>query len=343
MSAVVEVLPCSGSDLESRSSLGVPFIPEEPPAGLFVEFQYTRGGVMSKYDLWISMTRTIAEIAVDDWNAQIIGSVFFPVTSNVEIIFISSIKPPRYQSKTMIWSLIEVFDFYNDNRHYSNSFIKTTLGTGPGAKNLGVASIKSTLSSTPGLPLNSSAVPALSNETSSVSTTSNRAVDPSSVSDTDLANLQADARGVSVVLSYLVNGLIFSDKGIFKTLLDMLTFAAQRDPKEESSGYLRAYNTPENYTIEIGPTSEAAMENLSWTNVILALAYLPRVMLQHRPTGRWAELSGRIKLSGAFIGKILIIKGDHRDGRDSRGGSCVSIASDSGVSNGGTDTSLEKV
>ena len=113
---------------------------------------------MTKYDVWVAITRTIAKTALAVWNGEIVGSITFAVVSDVQIRFISSVNPPRYQSKTIIWTLAEAFDVYNEQRHYSNCLLTTRFETGSGFLNLGVASIKSTLSNGSGLQKNSSVV-----------------------------------------------------------------------------------------------------------------------------------------------------------------------------------------
>ena len=75
---------------------------------------------------------------------------------------------------------------------------------------------------------------------------------------------------------------------------------------------VRAYNSLENYTFVVGPTSDAAQNKLPWRLAIVAMGYLPSEMMRHGREGRWAELTGRIKLDGAWVGKILILKGDYR-------------------------------
>ena len=285
---------------------------------------------MSKYDLWPAITRVIAKVALLGWNAELVGSITFPVVSNVEIKFVSSVNPPRYQTKTVIWTLAEVFDYYSEERHYSNCFIKTQLGRGPTARNLGVASIKSTLSTVPDLQTDLSVL-SLPNETSSASKFSGQVLEPSTqmisnqsvVSDSgpsiprsasrNSTSFQAGSRGLVLVLNYVSQGATFSDKGFFHLILNTLVFAAQNDPKTAPSGLLCAYNPEDNYTLSIGPTSTAARDNLPWKLVIPTLGFLPSQMLDVRQGGRWAELVGKIKLDGAYIGSIQIVKGDHRD------------------------------
>ena len=145
-------------ELGSRSNRDVSFVPEEPPDNLLIELWYSRGPVMTKHDVWAAITRTTAKTALSTWNAEIVGSLIFPVVSDVEVRFISSVNPPRYQTKTIIWSLAEAFDFYNEHRLYSDCVITTKTRTGSGVYNLGVGSIKSALSNESGLQKNSSVV-----------------------------------------------------------------------------------------------------------------------------------------------------------------------------------------
>ena len=152
-----------------------------------------------------------------------------------------------------------------------------------------------------------------------------------SISLTDegnLTSLQATARGLSLALSYLEQGVTFSDKGFFQVVINLLGFAAQLDPKDEPSATLRAYNAPEDYTLFIGPTSAAASDRLPWSLLIPALGYLPSEMLAQRPGGRWAELSGIIKFDGAYIGRVRILKGGYTQ---STPDSCGTTALDSGI------------
>ena len=127
----------------------------------------------------------------------------------------------------------------------------------------------------------------------------------------NLTSLQASNRGLSLSLNYLNHGVAFSDRGLFGTVINLLLYAAQLDPKNNPSVTLYGYNQAENYTLSIGPTSAAASDRLPWGLLIPALGYLPSEMLGERPGGRWAELSGTIRLDGAFIGRIQIARGSN--------------------------------
>ena len=94
----------------------------------------------------------------------------------------------------------------------------------------------------------------------------------------------------------------------------MLVSAASHDPKSAASGPVSAYNSDEDYTISIRPTSAAARRNLPWHRLIQVLGFLPSEMYGEQRGGKWAELEGRARFDGAFIGKISIQKGDHTNG-----------------------------
>lgn len=284
---------------------------------------------MSKHDVWVAIMRAITDAAIQPWDAQILGTLEYPVVANVKVTFVSSVKPPRYQSKTIIWTLGEVFDFYNDERHYSNSFLRTHVGTGQSARNLGVGSIKSTLPSVSKKPTNSSFL-GLSNSTALNPDPSDEIL----VSDSNSLTFHH----LTFVLNYLENGATFSDKGFFSLMITLLTSGAQREPKNAPCGVFSAYNSHDNYTLTMGPTSDAARGNLPWILALQALGFLPSEMLKHGPGGRWAELSGRIRLDGAYIGKFSILKG-----RDSQhqSVSCSNAALDP-VDTSGNGSSVER-
>ena len=318
---------CLMPDFGLSSTTDVSFDPEQPPEDLFVDFRYTSGGIMSKYDIWSAITESIAGVALLRWNAQIVGSLTTPVTPDVEVRFVSSVNPPRYQSKTIIWTLVEAIDYYNAQRHYASCFLRTHVGRGAAAQNLGVARVKSTMPALPGLRTNSSVL-SLANETSFELNSSTLALGSSAqgsfnrslLSDTDASILQSASQGtsnlqavyLSLFLEYLNPGATISDKGFVTLIINTLVFAAQHDHKDAPSGLVRAYNSFENYTFVVGPTSNAARNKLPWKLAITAMGFLPSEMMRHGREGRWAELQGRIKFDGAWIGKILILKGDHR-------------------------------
>lgn len=292
---------------------------------------------MTKYDVWSTITFAISKAALMVWNGHIVGSMDFPVRSNVAIKVISSVNPPRYQSKFVVWTLAEALDFYISQGHYSNCFFATQIESGGTTLRLGVGSIKSTLSTMPGSQSNLSVL-SLSNETpTSAFDTPNSDTDISfsNLSTQSLTNIQANTDDLTLSLHYVSGGQIISDKGFYRIIVDILVYAAQQDPKDRPCQLISVYNPAENYTFQIGPTSDASRDNLPWNLVIPALGYLPTAMLRHSPESRWAEFSGRIKLGGAYIGKLQIVKGEPRRG------SCEMLGVDGGNQGNATAGSLD--
>ena len=300
---------------------------------------------MHKYDVWIAITRCMASVGLLEWNADVFGAITPAVVTDAQIRFVSSVSPPRYQTKTILWTLAEVFDIYIEQRQYSSCLIKTQLETSSGVHNLGVGSIKSKLTTGPSL-VRGSAVLGKSNATSNEPTSNVPAVGVSTpvlsnqsqssqtndsalqLDDEGYTDIQAGTNGLSFDLTYLDHGAIISDKAFFRTIVNLLTFAAQHDPKSAPSMPMTVYSSVENYTFSLGPTSYAMRVRLSWKLVIPALGYLPTEMMTHGRGGRWAEFTGRIRLDGAYIGKVQILKGDTRE---SSLGSCGTTTLGSGV------------
>ena len=268
---------------------------------------------MSKFDLWISMIRAVTRTALLKWNGQLVGSLVFPASSNVQIKFVSSVNPPRFQSKTVLWTLAEVFDVYNNERHYSDSFFKTQIGRSPDSQVLGVASIKSALSastgSSPSAPLNRT-VPGQDYHLPRLDTASNQSL----LFNKYILSPDSYAQGLTLVLNYLDGGAIFNPRTFFGLTISLLIYSAQHDQKMSPSGPIHAYNSIDNYTYSITHTSEAATENLTWQIAIAVMGLLPSEMLGHGQGhgGQWAELNGRIKLDNAYVGRLQIVKGDQR-------------------------------
>lgn len=144
----------------------------------------------------------------------------------------------------------------------------------------------------------------------------------------NLTSLQASNRGLSLALNYVERGATVSDKGFVQVVVNLLLFTAQLDPKHEPSVTIRGYNSHEDYTLTIGPTSPAAADRLPWGLLIPALGFLPSAMMEERPGNPWAELSGTIKLDGSVIGRIRIARGQDPQ---STPGSCGTTALNSSI------------
>lgn len=135
-----------------------------------------------------------------------------------------------------------------------------------------------------------------------------------SIDNLVVTDLQVSARCFTIDLTYTPRGARFGERGFFSTIIAMLVYAAVRDPKTAASGRVSAYNTEEGYTVSVTPTSTAARGNLPWERLIQVLGLLPSGMYGEQRGGKWAELQGRARFDGQYIGRIYIQRGDHRDG-----------------------------
>ena len=273
----------------------------------------------------------MARTATNRWDLEFQGQARYPVHSNVELFIFSSVHSPRYQTKSMVWTLQKAFDLYNERGLYASAQFTTHIRDSTGVHNLGIMRMKSMLSLPSSRQGNSSnsilTNDVLWNKTSSTSDLEqasqapgtkgldlNTASSPSSNSILEITNPPASAAGFTITLTYVRNGARFGEKGFFSTIINMLVSAASHDPKTDASGPVSAYNSVEDYTIFVGPTSAAAARNLPWRRLIQVLGFLPSEMYGEQRGGKWAELEGRVRFDGAFIGKVSIRKGDRTEG-----------------------------
>ena len=248
---------------------------------------------MSKFDIWFSIIAAIGWTALEEWDKEVSGQITYPEHSNVETTVISSVNPPRYQAKSIIWTLLYAFSIYNDRQQYTSMLLTTKQNDGQASHTLGLIRLKSLLR------LGSSAVGNSSNPASSTD----------AVEVDDLKNHE----GFVLDLTYPSSGRTFGAKGFCSSIIEILIFAATHDPKTEASGSVSTYNRDEDYTISVKPTSPAASDNLPWRTLIEIVASLPSAMYRTQHRGVWAELDGRARLNGAYIAKISVQTGDHTD------------------------------
>lgn len=270
-----------------------------------LDFRYTSNiRDLSKFDVWLGIVVNVARVGLNSWDTELRGTLTFPKSNNIEMKLISSAHEPRYQTKSVVWTLQEIFNEYNKRGQYSSANFVTRIESVP----LGLGSIKSTLmSETSGRTNTSARSSALvgednvavidafiggSSPTASISTNSD----------------QLGRRGYELRLEYTPNGALFTDIGFINIIIRFLVLAANRDPKTQSTNRARAANVDEGYVIEVSSLHKE--DDLSLENVIRALGTLPQVMYEQRAGGRWAELTALIKFDGMNIGKITVKKGD---------------------------------
>lgn len=299
----------------STSEVVASFVPERPPLDFWVEFQYITGPTIGRFDLWTAIIITMGRMALYPWDAEVRNRLVFRRPSDVEVVIISSIDPPRYQVKSILWTLQQAFGTYNEQGLYTTASIKTRLGEGANEHYLGLARIKGIESSATTDSQTNSLTSPLGNDTSLTMTSSSN---ESLVLGTPLSPAASDGQnntnpqptGLQVGLLYTTGGASFLPQGFHALIVNTIVWAAQHDPKTGPSGLVSVYNAADNYTLAISPTSIAARDKLPWDIVIQVLAVLPYEMLAAGRGGRWAELQGRVKDDGEYVGRIKIAKGN---------------------------------
>lgn len=242
------------------------------------------------------MAHGIAQLALCKWNDEVNSKITFR-----GINIIPSKNPPRYQTKSVIWSLFACFAHMNVEQHYNPINFVTFIGTQAlGVGRIGIAG------QSPG------------SETSSTSpntTMSESDFAPGGPFNESLMSPMLNADDFHVDINYKAGGRVYIDTQIWVSAISVMIAAAEQPLKRAPSGPVASYNNNQDFTLSVMPTSVAATENLEWVNVILAMYQLPKAMLHAKhPQGRWAELDGLVRYRGAIIGKIAITKG-HVDPR----------------------------
>ncbi|KAL8752187.1 MAG: hypothetical protein Q9184_005813 [Pyrenodesmia sp. 2 TL-2023] len=257
-----------------------PWIPEIPPPGFVVDFSYiSRTRDLDKFSVWLNIVSTMAKGAINYWNQELPHLIIMPEFHNIAVHIVSfANRPPGYQTKSLIWTLQAAFDQYINRGQYSSASLTSRVNNHA----LGSISLRSTLTNS----------------------RHQATIDPPPP-----PQLSPRRRGLTIRLEYKLHGAIFTDQGFFYTVINMLVYAANGDPKTRGMDGINLYNSEEDYSLRVEPMSPDATEELPLIMVIRILGGLPEVMYAQRRGGRWAELRGTVKWDGVNIGRVLIKKG----------------------------------
>ncbi|KAI4186406.1 MAG: hypothetical protein LQ346_005681, partial [Caloplaca aetnensis] len=123
----------SDGDRAPRSTPPLPpWQPEDPPAGFAVDFRYTsQTRDLDKFSVWLSLVANLAKAAVNPWDLALPRNVLFPETHHVAVHAVSSIHPPSYQTKSIIWTFQEAFAEYAARGQYSSASLTARLNGHP--------------------------------------------------------------------------------------------------------------------------------------------------------------------------------------------------------------------
>lgn len=282
--------------------------------------------------MWTAIVECMGRIAMNRWNLELQGRLAIRAVNHVQIDIISSVNAPRLQIKSILWTLIRAFYFYNDEGLYTSANLKARVGEGTNVRYLGFVRFKTIEPTVPNSQTISSTQPLWNDTSLDIISPSNGSLLPATTVPTVPSNDQIHttlrANGLDIGLNYKEGGASFHPASFYETTISLLLFAAQRDDKSAPCGFVADYNTREDYTLAISPTSAASQDRLPWQFAIEVFAKLPAVMLAQRRGGRWAELHGRVRLEGQWIGRIRLSKGDVRNELQAAYGDGTAAASD---------------
>ena len=270
--------------------------------------------------------------AMNRWNFELQGRLAFAAVNHVQIDIISSVNAPRLQIKSILWTLTRAFYYYNDQGLYTSANLKARVGEGADVRYLGFTRFKTIQPTMTDSETNSSTPPLWNDTSLGIISPSNRSLLPETASPIVLSNGQTDtyphANGLDIGLNYLEGGASFHAASFYESIMSLLLFAAQADNKSAPCGYVADYNTGDDYTLAISPTSAASQDRLPWQFAIQVFATLPGVMLEQQRGGRWAEFQGRVRVDGQWVGRIRLAKGDVRNELQASYGDDTAAASD---------------
>ena len=253
----------------------------------------------------------LVHISLNPWNLEIPRSLKFPVANNLELKIVRSVNPPYFQTKSLVWTMQELFNQYNIRGLYASASFVTRLDGAP----LGFGSLRSTLHSGRDEQRNVSSLATLdSAPTEKIPYTDHIGswVIPSSIKPRQSVVSHSPAaqlgrRGLDIRLQYIPNGALFSDLALVDSIIYFIALAANRDPKTATTKLARSYNIEKGFFIEVSSIDED--NELEVGRVIEVLGRLPAIMYEKQVGGRWAELRGVIKFDGVNVGRIIVEKG----------------------------------
>ena len=245
----------------------------------------------------------LARVAQNPWDYEVTGPLNFPVVHNVEMKMASSVRYPHFQTKSLVWTMQELFNRYRAQGQYASASFVTRVD----GKVLGFGSIRSTLLSDPdGNASSLSLHDGDAASTSAVTEDGDQAVSTFITNATINGNTNTGLgrRGLEIRLNYIPNGKLISDIDFIASNIKFLVLAANKDPKTGTTKTARMDNLEAGFFLEISSMGDD--DELPLFRIIEVLGRLPARMYEERPGGRWAELTGLVRFDGVNIGRIRV-------------------------------------
>ena len=231
-------------------------------------------------------------------------------TAHIAMDFVSGSTGEQFRTKTLCWSLLNMFLTVLEKGNYAEFTFITKLKPAT----IGVGKVY--FQAGEGTPLSTS------NATSNPSVVSKdllgsedglspRPPPPSPSSPSSLFNTTRNSQGLELTIHWTANGRVFPDFSVYFVALSIILSAAQFDTAataEPVSNYFPA----KDISMAVIPSSAAGRDSWKWWMVVRSMVKLTEAMEKEGGVGgggKWAECTVRVRHDGYNVGKILLTKG----------------------------------
>ena len=316
-----------------------------PPQEFHVKLEYEEAGhAFGRFAYYTALLRDMAKVSVFDWNLEIEAFQFEP-QSNVRMIFASSAAPPRYQTKSILWTMVYIFHSFNLQGNWAEASWMTEMKPeGRPSYALGVGQLELSVGSTDQIqdsytvgsnsssstkmsverrsdPLSSDltsrslSVSGISNSTANIApTTGNNNNDNNANNNSSNNDIQV-RRGISVRLNYKLNARSYDAQQFYLSIVYGYLRAATQDSQSDAQP-LALYNSNQDFTAVIGAAHMGSMSDFKWYMAYDALWKVALTMLNDRSGGYFAECEARIRNDGINVGRFALVHGQIQVGTE---------------------------
>ena len=267
-----------------------PLPSEEPPDNFDTEVTFkTRGTPFPRFDFWSATLRTMGNLAMHDYSEETSAFSFGPI-KHISYRALSG-PNPKYRVKSILWALLYVYTYFNQQRHYSEASWNSkldgaTLGFGQvyWAHGLGDLMAGSNSSSAEDVP------------------TPMRTIDTSDNSSSSALTVGT----LSISYTAKTGGRHFAPQTIYDITVATMLQVAEQDTGA-LAGVYQTHDPVADFTFAIGPGTRAQAEEMTWSQVYRTIWIIPESM--HREADNFVECVGTVRVDGVKKGMFTIRKG----------------------------------
>ena len=230
----------------------------------------------------------------------------FDPIKGIALDFISGKDPPLYSVRTVLYTMVKLFDMQNQMNHFYEVNWVSSI-TGATSHTFGVGKISFLASRE--LAFNQSELDTAGDSNpdiqSVIAMNTTNAPSPIVASKPNKNLSPSNMNKLQVGVQYLPRGKDLSQQETYKIAIRIMVVAAAFDQKDPARTIYR-YDPDDDLTMSIAPFYEEARDDLKWNMVFDSLWMFPDFMQKY---GKFAELRGIIKLNGVTVGKMTLQKG----------------------------------